>query len=305
MTSTRCCPDSSPASPPRWIPDAAPDSPNVLTLARYAPSLYRLNAAPDAHEAQLTGLIRSQLLKRFESSPHAFAATCERMAASHDAFMSLLDHGQVATGEALADWVATDSDDMDEVADYLDTNIAELENAADYNTERLKHHATSDAALLRGWAAQARTITRDKDPTLAAICEELASIAAEARGQAFSDNNERDRRKVIIFSYYTDTVDWIYEPSTTRPSSQTPGCRPTKAAGPSAGSDSDHTRRPQCGFRPAHQPTPHKAKTQTSYDILVATDVLAEGGQPPTVSTHHQLRPAVEPDAARANATDA
>ena len=258
-------------------PDAAPDSPNVLTLARYAPSMYRLNAAPDAHEAQLTGLMRSQLLKRFESSPHAFATTCERMAASHDAFMSLLDHGQVATGEALADWVATDSDDMDEVADYLDTNIAELENAADYNTERLKHHATSDAALLRGWAAQARTITRDKDPTLAAICEELASIAAEARSQAFSDNNERDRRKVIIFSYYTDTVDWIYDHLQHAVVADPRLSAYEGRLARLAGSDSDHTKKTTVwGFAP-HTTDAPQGQNADLYDILVATDVLAEG----------------------------
>ncbi len=53
----------------------------------------RLDAGTEAYETQLAGLMRSQLLKRFESSPHAFANTCERMAASHDAFISLLQQG--------------------------------------------------------------------------------------------------------------------------------------------------------------------------------------------------------------------
>ena len=104
-------------------PDAAPDDTEALTLARYAPSQYRLDRALDTYEVQLAGLLRSGLLKRFESSPYAFAETCERMAASHDAFLSLLDNGRVATGEALADWIATDSDDIEEVDLYLDAHV--------------------------------------------------------------------------------------------------------------------------------------------------------------------------------------
>ncbi|MDE0115230.1 MAG: hypothetical protein OXT07_01210, partial [bacterium] len=84
-------------------PDAGAEDAGVLSLARYSPSQYRLDREVDAYEIQLAGLLRSGLLKRFESSPYAFAETCERMANSHDAFLSLLDNGRVATGEALAD----------------------------------------------------------------------------------------------------------------------------------------------------------------------------------------------------------
>jgi len=92
-------------------PETGPEDPEVLTLARYAPSRYRHDKSLETHEIQLAGLLRSGLLKRFESSPYAFARTCERMAEGHDAFLDLLDHGKVATGAALADWMATDSDD--------------------------------------------------------------------------------------------------------------------------------------------------------------------------------------------------
>ena len=69
-------------------------SPDVLTLGRYAPSRYRLDGSADAYEVQLAGLLRSGLLKRFESSAYAFACTCRHMASTHDAFLSLLDRGK-------------------------------------------------------------------------------------------------------------------------------------------------------------------------------------------------------------------
>ena len=116
-------------------PDAAPGDPEALKLARYVPSQYRLDRALDTYEVQLAGLLRSGLLKRFESSPYAFGRTCERMAASHDAFLSLLEVGRVATGDALADWIATDSDDIDEVDTFTSTRHIGL---------------TDDAASVRG-----------------------------------------------------------------------------------------------------------------------------------------------------------
>ena len=258
-------------------PEADPDKDTTLTLARYAPSQYRLDADGDAYEAQLAGLMRSQLLKRFESSPHAFATTCERMASSHDAFISLLQQGQVATGEALADWVATDSDDIDEVDTYLNAHISVLEDAADYDTDKLKQHATSDSTLLRNWAAKARTVTRDTDPTLAAVCDALATIAAEARREAISDSDERNRRKVLIFSYYADTVDWIHEhlkhAAKTDPRLSAYNGRLARLSG----SASDRAKKAVVwGFAPRTTDAP-EGSDDDLYDILVTTDVLAEG----------------------------
>ena len=192
-------------------PDAGPDDPKALTLARYAPSQYRLDRALETYELQLAGLLRSGLLKRFESSPHAFSLTCERMAASHDAFLALLGNGRVATGEALADWIATDSDDVDEVDTYLDGHIGLTDDAAQYEVAQLRSHVARDRDLLRSFAATARTVTRADDPTLAELTEQLAAIAAEAESTGLGAGDTRDRRKVLIFSYYADTVEWIVE----------------------------------------------------------------------------------------------
>ena len=84
-----------------------------LAMARYNPSMYHLDRANvDAAEVQLAGLLRSLLLKRFESSPMAFASTARRMATSHEGLVGLIrEQGLVATGRALAEWVDTEGDD--------------------------------------------------------------------------------------------------------------------------------------------------------------------------------------------------
>ena len=173
--------------------------------------MYRLGQAPDSYEIQLAGLLRSGMLKRFESSPHAFAETCNRMANSHDAFLALLERGRVATGDELADWMSADSDDVDSADKHADHHTGVHEDAANYDIARLRQDVAADRDLLRSFAETARTVVRREDPNLAELIEQLAQIAAEATESGMSEQDIRNRRKVLIFSYYADTVDWIYE----------------------------------------------------------------------------------------------
>ena len=254
-------------------PGSDPNAGNVLALARYAPTLYRKTGPGDANERQLTGLLRSGLLKRFESSPHAFAKTCTKMADSCRKFVALLEHGRVATGSALADWAAADSDELDECLEQIenDTEDAEL-----FKTGLLKKHALKDEQLLRYFATKATSVRRANDPNLAALTEELAAIAADADKEGIGGADTRNRRKVLIFSYYTDTVEWVVkhleQATTTDP--RLAAYRGRIAA--VSGSDGDRAKaRVLHGFAPD---TTDADETQKDlYDILVATDVLAEG----------------------------
>ncbi len=259
-------------------PEAAPGELDALTLARYAPSQYLLHEQAEVYEVQLAGLLRSGLLKRFESSPYAFAETCERMAESHDAFLKLLAAGRVATGEALADWIATDSDEWDdEQRDaYLGRNLGFTEDAERYDAERLRADVDRDRQLLRAFAAEARTVTRPDDPNLAALVEELADIAAEARREGIGPDDIRDRRKVLIFSYFTDTVDWIFQhlQSVVANDDRLAPYRGRIAS--LTGSSSTSKDAVLWGFAPRTTDAPN-GFAEDRYDIVVSTDVLAEG----------------------------
>jgi hypothetical protein len=256
-------------------PTTAVTDPTVLTFARYAPSRYRDDNAVEAYETQLAGLIRSGLLKRFESSAHAFACTCETMAHSHDAFLTLLNQGKVATGAVLADWVATDSDDLAEVEEYLDHHVDHLDDAANYDIDALRTDAQSDRDLLRTFAAEARTITPDRDPKLAAIVGALSTVGDFARREGIGADDTRDKRKVLIFSYFADTVEWIHDylvrMAEVEPSLADYRGRITSITG--SGGDKDTVL---WGFAPRTTEPPDGSE-EDLYDIVVTTDVLAEG----------------------------
>lgn len=260
-------------------PDANPErDDSVLTLARYVPSNYHKNRDnPDAYELQLAGLLRSALLKRFESSPWAFAKTCERMADGCLAFVELAEHhGKVASGGAIAEWASPDSDDLDEVDKYLETHLEDVEDAAGFDIERMAEHARRDYDLLADFAAKARAVTRDQDPTLIALANELAEIVRQADSEGIGDRDTRDRRKVLVFTYYADTVEWIegfLQDAVHR--DERLACYRGRIASRTGGQSAAKGADPVHGFAPATAaPT---SGTPDRYDLLVTTDVLAEG----------------------------
>ena len=254
---------------------------DALTFARYIPSSYLLDGDLEAHEAQVAGLLRSGLLKRFESSVHAFANTCETMARSHDAFLTLLDRGWVATGKALRELSTSDSDDLDAL---IAAHGSEWEPtpADDYDVDRLQADVEGDRDLLRAWADEARQVTPENDPKLAALLVELVTIAAEAKSDVGETSTEGDRRKVIVFSYFADTVTWVSEYLERALSDPV-----VLAAHPDlaeyrgrmvavSGSDRDADQQyAMYGFAPITTEAPKS--TVDRFDVMVATDVLAEG----------------------------
>ena len=261
-------------------PDASPDDPQSLTLARYVPSMYRLDRSPDSYEIQLAGLLRSGMLKRFESSPHAFAETCQRMANSHDAFLTLLGHGRVATSDELADWMSADSDDIDAADKHVGHHTGVHEDAADYDIERLRQDVAADRDLLRSFAETASSVTRRQDPNRSELVEELAEIAAEAQETGTSDQDIRNRRKVLIFSYYADTVDWIFEYlAETVPNDERLSVYRNRVASLSGNTGTESKEAVIWGFAPKTTDAP-EGRDEDLYDIVVTTDVLSASGDP-------------------------
>lgn len=241
-----------------------------LKLARYAPSAFLLEDDPEAYELQAAGLLRSGLLKRFESSPFAFANTCATMAGSHDLFLEALSHGWVLTGDALAAFAKTDSDDFDPA---VIAGGGTREPAGRYDVDKLRAAVETDRDLLRHFHAQAASIDHTADPKLAALVDALAAIAAQAHAEGGPEQTERDRRKVLVFSYYADTVEWIARHLRWATIHDDRIGVYTDRWDTVTGSGDKQSA--LFGFAPIAAQAP--TETADQFDILVTTDVLAEG----------------------------
>jgi hypothetical protein len=244
----------------------------VLRLARYQPSRYLKTGEAVTYELQLSGLLRSALLKRSESSAYAFAQTCHRMAASHDAFLKLLDEGWIATGEDLAEWMATDSDEGAETAHQLPRGA---HPAAAYQIDELRADVVADRDLLLALAEEAEAVTLANDPKLAALADKLAEIAKEAEAEGIGEAQVRDMRKVIVFSYFADTVEWLERFLEERLESDEALASYRGRMIAVSGNAGDRTDA-MFGFAPRTAEAPPD-KDEDRFDLLLATDVLAEG----------------------------
>ena len=250
-----------------------------LSLARYQPDNYLAGQPAVGADQAIVGLLRSCLLKRFESSVHAFARTTAKMVREHDLFLRGLADGKVIKKELMRELSA--ADDADEIEELLAVS-EHIEDASGYNVDALRAAVEADRNLLDGLCRKAQGVKIGDSPKLAKLAEELVSIAKEAATEGIDEEDQRRKRKVIVFSFFADTVDWIEEYLRDKIDRDAKlaafrGRIASVVGGDSrrgvSREDAVHGFAPESsGARPA-KPGEH----QDRFDILICTDVLAEG----------------------------
>lgn len=250
----------------------------AMSFARYATDRFLKGMHDDTDEEARTaatiGLIRSGLLKRFESSSFAFQKTLERLVQGHENFLRALALGRVVNSRFLREIGADDEASFEELlAD------GEMGSAADlYETEALNAAVTRDLALLQDLASRVRHIRPENDPKLAVLVAELEKIAGEAAAEASDPADETQRRKVLLFSFFADTVEYVraFLREEIERNARLARYR-GRIAAVTGGDDQEVSRQEAIyGFAPISSEAP-QAKRGDCFDLLISTDVLAEG----------------------------
>lgn len=284
-----------PLAPNAWA-DRVRD-PGRLMLARYLSSMYTLDHDLEQYQITNVGLLRSALLKRLESSPHALLSSLQTMIESHRRFLQSLRGGWVLTGEALNAWMASDSDDLDAFVAEFDTDAALMARAENFHAGQLAADVDSDITLLESLRDLAAEVVVGDEPKVAQLISELADIAAAARGIDKSGLSSADRRKVIVFTAFSDTLVPIHA-AVVKAIEAAPEDSPladyrgrvaqpimgayakTHARGRSGGVDQSGRAAMIAEFAPktaGERDAQGEPKSRDLYDILFTTDVLAEG----------------------------
>ncbi|HWR57354.1 MAG TPA: helicase-related protein [Thermodesulfovibrionales bacterium] len=246
----------------KTLPEKPPA--NELTFARYGLWHY-VDKAKQRKEpyaslaragANLRGLIRVLLFKRFESSVFAFRETIGRLIGIHERFLKALEQGIVPAGED-AQALLYESDNLEERE--LITALREASkgkyNPADFNLELLHKHIKHDLKLLNDILILVEPITPSKDAKLKKL-------------KAILDKKPLDEGKRLIFTEYADTARYLHE-------NLNPGGKRDDMDVIFSG---DKSKARVVGrFAPKANPEYVFQSGESELNTVVATDVLAEG----------------------------
>lgn len=259
-----------------------PNRHESITFARYAPAAYLRNGDDDgsrddaqAQAAAMMGLLRSGLLKRFESSIFAFRRTLEKLIAEHRTFLDALDKGRVVSTRFLQEIDGGDDETLEQLLEASEHSTP----AGLFDLPKLRGDAEGDLSKLQALHEAVQLITPEDDPKLAAIVAALETIAAEADDEAISDDDARQKRKVIVFSFFADTVGYLREQLAAEVQ-RNPALAPYRdrivAVAGSVHVEPENVGRQGAvaGFAPV---STESIDAEDRFDLLIATDVLAEG----------------------------
>ncbi len=197
-------------------------------LAVYTPSQYLLDAsALDEEKARLRfdqrdrerfliGMMRVNLLKRLESSAHAFALTMGRILDGMDALDRRIEAwrerergGEKAAAEAAAEAAeAIESlPEEDEEDEEFAVGRGKRYRLDELDLDRWRRDLREDRRVLDRLRGLARQVTAARDAKLAALEEALAEKIANPG----IDKDGRRNRKALVFTSFADTARYLYE----------------------------------------------------------------------------------------------
>ncbi len=205
--------------------------------------------------ANLRGLIRVLLFKRFESSVYAFMETVRRLLQTHEMFAKALSQNIIPAGDD-AQTILYEPNDAEE-KDLIDAlrQVSIKYRAEDFHLDKLKEHIKHDVEILRTMLELVEPITPDKDVKLQTLKHRL--LQSPLSGQ-----------KKLIFTQYADTARYLYEslnPEDERKDIDviySSGKKKSRIAG---------------RFAPCANPEYVFQAGDEELNIVIATDVLSEG----------------------------
>lgn len=173
-----------------------------IKYARYKPMLYYTGEdTPDQAEIQaqknMGRFMKILLVKRLDSSFHAFRNSIARFISNHERFLRELDKGNVYVSKKYMNKIfeLLDNDDEEEaIQQLLESDKARKYPAEDFNDE-LRKDLENDLQTLKDIQAMWLKVTRD--PKLLAFVDTLSSRSV------LKDN------KLIVFTESAETADYL------------------------------------------------------------------------------------------------
>lgn len=216
-------------------------------------------------EESLIALLRVNLLKRMESSVHAFALTIGRQLEAVEALIVRID----AHDESVAAPAIDDLDDDDPAFDQLGVGRSVRVLLSDADLVRWRQDLAEDRDRLARLHAQAQHVTPEFDAKLA----DLRKLIADKIANPFNPGNT----KLLVFTAFADTAAYLYE--------SIRADYPHRMA-LVTGSGRNKTTHPKLtadlgsiltAFAPGARSRPEALADEEEIDLIIATDCISEG----------------------------
>ncbi|MCD8294421.1 MAG: phospholipase D-like domain-containing protein [Clostridia bacterium] len=224
-----------------------------FSYARYMPLTYLKNQDKYASmliaQKNMGGFMKGVLIKRLESSFHAFRMTLSRFVESYEKFIQMYKSGKVYISKKVDVYDLLDSGDDDKLLSYIEQNDVMCFDSADFKPQFMGD-LEADLGLLNTmknlWA-----FVHD-DPKLDAFKHELQT------------NREMRGKKIIVFTESKETADYLCSSL-----KDIYGSRVISFSGQSSKALKAEI---EDSFNPKFAD-----KDNDKYDMLITTDVLSEG----------------------------
>lgn len=228
----------------------------------------------------IRGLMKANLLKRLESSVHAFYTSLSRMLQSYRIFRDLLDEGMVAVGSDVSELINS-GEQIDYILEEIDRMVEEGEYA-EYETNAfhlndLKRDLEADIKLLSDLQSTLEPFHDEiqDDFSMDDKVEQLRQLIANLRYGSHDILKRGDRaEKLIIFTQFTDTVKYLEAAFN---QFQDSGRLPADVRFSTATGDISNVEERIQRFAPEANDARDEVDPSDEIDVLFATDVAGEG----------------------------
>lgn len=186
-----------------------------FSLAVYMPSEYvndtteldeekaRFRFDQRDRERWLIGMMRVNLLKRLESSVHAFALTTGRILERIDRLQQRIETWETRAGEADIETLPDEDEDDEEFV----VGRGRRYRLDELDLGRWKQDLRDDRAIFADLHDRAERVTAERDAKLTELKHKLRAKVEAAP----ADKDGRVNRKVLVFTTFADTARYLYD----------------------------------------------------------------------------------------------
>ncbi|MBA1446012.1 MAG: SNF2-related protein [Chromatiales bacterium] len=232
--------------------------------ARYIPLLYycgskQLSEFERQQQRNVGGFMKGILIKRLESSFHAFRRSIGRFIESYERFIAMLDEGTVYISKEIDVYELLDNDDFDTLENLVEEEKAQKYDARDFRNEfadDLQH----DLDTLRQIGVLWRRV--NDDPKIESLIRQLR------------EDDDLKQQRLLVFTESKETGDYLFD----QINRHYPGKVMFFSSGGGRAGDPPVTHNKTLArdmIKAAFDP--NQKESNDELRILIATDILSEG----------------------------